>query len=364
MTAVHDVLRSSTLAVSSSDGHGLIDCLDLGHGNARVSLDAAGAALGMTGLCRGTSRCGRRLILRSFLGGCRRGSLRFALTLSRLRRGSGLVVDNVGGGVIVDGRGSGLGRGGLGGSLGLLLDGCGAGGLSSRGLSLLGGLGSSVNVFRVDAAREDGADVDALLLLLKDHVLVGRAREVAGSARVVDGLALGLPQLAALAASDGSRVKALLCLLPALLARRPAALLGGIVGDLLAAPVAVLDKAAGRLQAIGLRLLASRRTLNAAGAQLGELGAGQLVGRGILVVDIEASSWLVVVDVSRDGDGRLGDKVAVALEEDLSTASVELRVTVIGSVESKELRTGKVVAALQTGRKLDIEETVVGNDLV
>jgi hypothetical protein len=33
-------------------------------------------------------------------------------------------------------------------------------------------------------------------------------------------------------------------------------------------------------------------------------------------------------------------------------------------VKSEKLRTSKVVAALQTGRKLDVEETVVGNDLV
>ena len=362
MTAVLDVLRSSALAVSSSDCHGLIDSLDLGHGNAWVSLDAAGAALGMSGL-RGRGGCGRRLILRSFLGGCRRSSLRLVLAGGRLIRRSGLVVDDVRGGVVGS---SGLGRGSrsLGGSLGLLLDGCGAGGLSSRGLSLLGGLGSSVNVLRVDAARKDGADVDALLLLLEDRVLVGRACEVASSARVVNGLALGLPQLAALAASDGRRVEALLCLLPALLARRPAALLGRVVGDLLAAPVAVLDKAAGRLQAIGLSLLAGGRALNAVRAQLGELGAGELIGRGILVVDVEAGGWLVVVDVSRDGDSRLGDEVAVALEEDLSTTSVKLRVTVIGGVESEKLRTSKVVAALQTDRKLDIKETVVGNDLV
>lgn len=362
MTAVLDVLRSSALAVSSSDCHGLIDSLDLGHGNAWVSLDAAGAALGMSGL-RGRGGCGRRLILRSFLGGCRRSSLWLVLAGGRLIRRSGLVVDDVRGGVVGS---SGLGRGSrsLGGCLGLLLDGCGAGGLSSRGLSLLGGLGSSVNVLRVDAARKDGADVDALLLLLEDRVLVGRACEVASSARVVNGLALGLPQLAALAASDGRRVEALLCLLPALLARRPAALLGRVVGDLLAAPVAVLDKAAGRLQAIGLSLLAGGRALNAVRAQLGELGAGELIGRGILVVDVEAGGWLVVVDVSRDGDSRLGDEVAVALEEDLSTTSVKLRVTVIGGVESEKLRTSKVVAALQTDRKLDIKETVVGNDLV
>lgn len=362
MTAVLDVLRSSTLAVSSSDGHGLIDSLDLGHGNARVSLDAAGAALVMSGL-RSRGGCRRRLILRSFLGRCRRGSLRLVLAGGRLIRRSGLVIDNVGGGVVSSG---GLGRGsrGLGGSLGLLLNGCGAGGLSSRGLSLLGGLGSSVNVLRVDAARKDGADVDALFLLLEDRVLVGRAREVASSARVVDGLALGLPQLAALAASDGCRVEALLCLLPALLARRPAALLGRVVGNLLAAPVAVLDKAAGRLQAIGLSLLAGGCTLDAVRAQLGELGAWELIGRRILVVDVEAGGWLVVVDVSRDGDSRLGNKVAVALEEDLSTASVELRVTIIGGVKSEKLGTGEVVAALQTDRKLDVEETVVGNDLV
>jgi hypothetical protein len=137
MTAVLDVLCGSALAVSSSDGHSLIDRLDLGHGNARVSLDAAGAALVMSGLCRGRSGCGRRLILRSFLGGCRRGSLRLVLAGGRLRGRSGVMVDNVGGGVVGSG---GLGRGSrsLGGCLGLLLDGCSAGGLSSRGLSLLG----------------------------------------------------------------------------------------------------------------------------------------------------------------------------------------------------------------------------------
>ena len=150
----------------------------------------------------------------------------------------------------------------------------------------------------------------------------------------------------------------------ALLARRPAALLGRVVGNLLAAPVAVLDKAAGRLQAIGLSLLAGGCTLDAVRAQLGELGAWELIGRRILVVDVEAGGWLVVVDVSRDGDSRLGNKVAVALEEDLSTASVELRVTIIGGVKSEKLGTGEVVAALQTDRKLDVEETVVGNDLV
>jgi hypothetical protein len=113
-----------------------------------------------------------------------------------------------------------------------------------------------------------------------------------------------------------------------------------------------------------LSLLAGGRALNAVRAQLGELGAGELIGRGILVVDVEAGGWLVVVDVSRDGNSRLGDEIAVALEEDLRTASVELRVTVISSVKSEKLRTSKVVAALQTGRKLDVEETVVGNDLV
>ena len=274
MTAELDVLRGSALAVSSSDGHGLIDRLDLGHGNARVALDAARAA--MSGLHRGRGGCGRSLILSSFLGGCWRGSLRLVLARGRLGRRSGVMVDNVRGGVLIDGRGGGLGRSSrsIGGSLGLLLDGCGAGGLSSRGLGLLGGLGSSVDVLRVDATREDGANVDALLLLLEDLVLVGRALEVASSARVVYTLALGLPQLAALAAGDGRRIEALLRLLPALLARRPAALLGRVVGDLLAAPVAVLDKAAGGLQAIGLSLLAGRRALDAARAQLGELGAG------------------------------------------------------------------------------------------
>jgi hypothetical protein len=153
-------------------------------------------------------------------------------------------------------------------------------------------------------------------------------------------------------------------LLPALLARCPASLFGGVVRHLLAAPVAVLDKASGRLQAIGLSLLAGGRALNAVGAQLGELGAGKLIRRGILVVDVKAGGWLVVVDVTRDGDSRLGDEVTVTLEEDLSAASVELRVTIVGGVESEELRTSKVVAALQTSRKLDIEETIVGNDLV
>jgi len=278
VTAVLDVLGSSALAVSSSDSDGLIDRLNLGDSDARLALDAARAALRRCRLVRGSGGCGGRLVLRSYLGGCRRSGLRPALAVSRLRGGSDLVVDDVGGGVLVDRRGGGLGRGGLGGSLRLLLNRCGAGGLSSRGLSLLGGLGSSVDVLRVNAAREDGADVDALLLLLENRVLVGRSCEVAGSARVVDGLALGLPQLATLAAGDGRSVEALLCLLPAFLARRPAALLGRVVGNLLAAPVAVLDKAAGRLQAIGLSLLASGRALDAARAQLGELGTGQLVG--------------------------------------------------------------------------------------
>lgn len=188
--------------------------------------------------------------------------------------------------------------------------------------------------------------------------------EVAGVALVVDALAFGLPELAASVSGDGSRVEALLGLLPALLGRGPAALLSSVVRNLGAAPVGVLDEAAGGLLALGLSSLARGSGLCGVGSELCELGAGELVGGGVLVVDVEAGAGLAVVDISRDGDGGLRDEVAVALEEDLGTAGVELGVVVVCGVKSEELGASEVVAALKAGRKLDVEETIIVDDLV
>jgi hypothetical protein len=48
----------------------------------------------------------------------------------------------------------------------------------------------------------------------------------------------------------------------------------------------------------------------------------------------------------------------------LGTASVELRVVVVCGVQGEDFGAGEVVSALKASRKLDIEETVVVNDLV
>lgn len=365
VTATSNVLSGTALAVLSSDSDVLDDRLDLGDSHAGLALDAAGAALGGSRGLRSRCGSGSGLVGRSFLRGCSGGNLGLGLAGSGRSDGLGLVIDNIGRGVVVNGRG-GLSSRGSGGSLGLLFDGGSACRLGGSRPGLLGRLGlwGGVDVATVDAAGEDGADVDGPFLLRKDLVLVGWAVEVTGSARVVDGLALGLPKLAAGAASDGCSVEAFLSLLPTLLARGPAALLGGVVGDLLTAPVSVLDKAASGLLTLGLRSLAGGCDLDRAGGKLGDLRPRHLVGGGVLVINVEAGAGLIVVDVSRDGDSRFRHKVTVTLEEDLSTASVELRVAVLGCVKSKNFGAGKVVTSLKTGRKLDVEQTIVVDDLV
>jgi hypothetical protein len=68
--------------------------------------------------------------------------------------------------------------------------------------------------------------------------------------------------------------------------------------------------------------------------------------------------------VSWDGDGRLRAKRATALEEDLGTASVGLGVSDVGTVQSENLRTGEVVAAFEALGELDVEKTLVVDNLV
>ena len=332
----------AVLVVIGGDSDVVCHNLNISNGHADVALLAAGATLG--GLrdlrCRGGGRC--RLVRRCRLdGGSDLGSLSLA--------GSGVAglslrVDDVGRRVVVDG--CRLSSSSCRSSLRLLLDRRSASSVGRCSRSLLGRLGRSVDIRGVDATRQNSTDIDALLLLNKDLALVGRALEVSGIALILDALALGLPELAASVTSDGSRVEALIRLLPALLGGCPAALLGGIVGDFGAAPVGILSEAASGLLALSLSGLARGGGLSGLGGELCKLRARHLVGGGVLVVDVEAGAGLAVVDVSGNRDSGLGDKVTVAFEEDLGAASVKLRLVGVCGVQGKKLGASEVVAAL------------------
>lgn len=194
------------LVVISSDSNVLGDSLNVSHCHAYVALLAAGAARTRLRNLRSRGWCRGSLVCSSCLCGSRLGRLGLA-------GGSGagfrFGVDDIGRGVVVNGRGSRFGNGNSGGRLGLLY-GWGVGRLGGSGRGLLGGLGCSIYIARVNLTRQDSSNIDALLLLSKDLVLVGRALEVTRSALVVDTLALGLPELATCVAGDWGRVKALL----------------------------------------------------------------------------------------------------------------------------------------------------------
>ena len=83
-----------------------------------------------------------------------------------------------------------------------------------------------------------------------------------------------------------------------------------------------------------------------------------------LVVDVKRGRRLTILDVAGDRDGLLRELVAGRVEPDLSTASVELRVVLVGLMESKKLGANKVVAALEAIGHVDAEVALVGDQLL
>lgn len=143
---------------------------------------------------------------------------------------------------------------------------------------------------------------------------------------------------------------------------RPAALLVRVRGDFVSTPATHLHDAVLGLQAFLLGHLLADITTGAAAHEGSDGWTRGKVGQiQRLLVDVESDAGVVRLDVARNADSARGTLVTRRLEEDLSAARVELRVSRGGKcgVQSKKLRPGEVVAALEAGRKVDRELVVV-----
>lgn len=260
---------------------------------------------------------------------------------------------------------------------------CGCGGADDvvvgGGLFIVGVDDRSVHQIRT---LHHSGDLDARLLrhIAPPLALVRGTGELLRIARVGKRLALLLfPDLAALDTGGRGRVEALLALGPAVVRRSPASVFVGVVGDLEAAPVGVLEEAVvgdgarevgGRGQG-GLCVGAGRGRGRAEGH-----GAGDLVGKKTLhVVHVEVETLVGRVDVAGDGGFLvLGDGERAgrgALDVDLGAVDVELRLAVPVAVGlGGDVLHGDNFGAQQVGARghargqADAEETVGVDDLL
>lgn len=209
-----------------------------------------------------------------------------------------------------------------------------------------------------DVAESDGAFGGS-----EDLTLVWRTGEdfvVAGSS---DLLAPRLGYLAPVEDDVVDRVPAGLVLVPTVLDGLPASILIGVVWHFGTAPVGVLKNASLGLQAISLGLLSDPGVgvLNKAGHLASR---GDIVVRVSAVVDVPGERRVRLLDVAWNGNSSVRNKVTSTLEEDLSTARVELWVTISGGVQGQQFRTKKVVTTLEARGELDGNETIVGDHVL
>ena len=243
---------------------------------------------------------------------------------------------------------------------------------SIDGRALISHIGTLHDTRNLDA----GIDGD----IAPDLALVRRAGELLVGARLLQLLALLLlPHLAALQARGRRRGEARVALLPAVLGRGPAPVLGGVRGHLDAAPVGVLEDAllghgagvVGRHGEGGLDVGTSTT-----GGRAEELGAGDLVvdGRRRHLVHVEPEALVLRVHVAGDGDFLVGGDGegagGRALQVDLSAVDVELglddpAIALAGDVvHGGHLGAEEVGARGQTLGNLDAEQAVVLDDLL
>lgn len=192
---------------------------------------------------------------------------------------------------------------------------------------------------------------------------VGRPLEVLGLASAVDLLAVIVPGIAAMAASWGSVVPAVTNLIPARLRSGPAGVLSGVLGDGSSTPVGVLGQTGLGNKAFLLLLLGA--CLLGGGVPNLRSGDGVLT---LIGIDVVGHSRILLVHIARDAGfvflGDLKGTCGAVLDEDLSTAVVELRVTFGGTVEGKDLRADQIVASRKTSRKVNGKKAAVGSESV
>lgn len=220
-------------------------------------------------------------------------------------------------------------------------------------------------VSALDFGGEDKTDIDGLFLGSQVLALVRRTLEVSGVALSLDTIALLLPDLASRTASGACSVVASGQLIPALLARSPASGLIGVVRDFFSAPVAVLANAAFGSLAFrlgGLRIAACSDT--GSGSQFGDRRSMHLVFGVVTVVDVEVHVVIAGIDITGNGDSRLGNQISTALQKDLRTAGIELRVSVVSGMKGEDLRASEIVTGRKTLGEGNGEKTIVVEKLV
>ncbi|KAI6759257.1 hypothetical protein HG530_009937 [Fusarium avenaceum] len=194
---------------------------------------------------------------------------------------------------------------------------------------------------------------------------VGRSLEVLGLASAVDLLAVIVPGIAAMAASWGSVVPAVTNLIPARLRSGPASVLSGVLGDGSSTPVGVLGQTCLGNKAFLLLLLLLGACLLGGGVPNLRPRDGVLT---LIGIDVVGHSRILLVHIARDAGfvflGDLKGTRGAVLDEDLSTAVVELRVTFGGTVESKDLRADQIVASRKSSGEIDRKKTAVGSESI
>jgi hypothetical protein len=191
----------------------------------------------------------------------------------------------------------------------------------------------------------------------------GRPIKVLRLASVVDFLAVVVPGIATVTAGGRSIVPAVTNFVPALLGRSPTAILIRVFSKGLAAPVGVLGQAALGNKTVLLGLLGT----SLLGSGIPDIGSVNRVF-AMLIVDIEGYGGVFLGDIARDTGfvlfGNLKRTFRAVLDEDLSTALVELRVAVGSTVQGENLRADQVVSRRKAGRKVDRQKSVVFDETV
>jgi hypothetical protein len=169
-------------------------------------------------------------------------------------------------------------------------------------------------------------------------------------------LTFAFPQLAASVAGRRSGGVTLLSLSPACGTGVPAASLVAVLVELNTIPVAIGDDTVAGSKTFSLFLLSSLQLLiaNVGGRRRNvDSGSRHRVGqRHGLVPDVEGCGRLVIFDIAGNRDGLLRQLGTSRVKPDLSTASVELRITLVGIVESKKLGADQVVTTQKAVRTL------------
>lgn len=130
-------------------------------------------------------------------------------------------------------------------------------------------------------------------------------------------------------------------------------------GDGLSAPVGALGETVRGDDTVLLDLLAA----GAAGCGDVDLRAGDGVFGDGLLVDVEGDARVIGFDITRDAykvlAGDLKRTFRAILDEDLSTAGVELRIAGVSAVQSKDFGANEVVSGGETGGQVDGEKSLV-----